>query len=218
MEHTNEGTQICYAILRGKANQQLFEEEIQKMKVLDVAASIRKDMEPEIQVLAYCVLDNELHLVLHAAGEQAAEKYLDKVTKRYEETCISENDAMLRIDYLPNTNHFPQVNSSVHEQGIMYGINRKATHFRKSTMHVLKDMKSALRYCMKLHMMPVKEQIVSVPEDYWWCSYPDYLGRSWLPLVSTEELLGELDVSEKQAQRIIRKKHLDALAKISSNK
>ena len=55
MEHTNEGTQICYAILRGKANQQLFEEEIQKMKVLDVAASIRKEMEPEIQVLAYCV-------------------------------------------------------------------------------------------------------------------------------------------------------------------
>lgn len=167
MERMNEGTQICYAVLRGRANQQLFEEEIQKMKVLDVAAGIRKDMEPEIQVLAYCVLDNELHLVLQTDGNQAAEKYLDKVIKRYEETCIPENDAVLRIDYLPGTRHFPEVNSSVHEQGIMYGINRKAMHFRKSTMHVLKDMKSALRYCMKLHMLPVKEQIVSAPEDYW---------------------------------------------------
>lgn len=216
MERMNEGTQICYAILRGKANQQLFEEEIQKMKILDVAAGICKSMEPEIRVLAYCVLDNELHLVLQSAGEQDAERYLDKVIKRYEETCIPENDTMLRIDYLPSTNHFPQVNSSVHEQGIVYGINRKATHFRKSTMRVLKDMKSALRCCMKLHMLPVKEKIVSAPEDYWWCSYLDYLGRCWLPLTTTDALLGELDENEKKAQKIIKRKHLDALAKLSS--
>ncbi|SDG56363.1 hypothetical protein NQ534_13675 [Marvinbryantia formatexigens DSM 14469] len=215
MERMSEGTQICYAILRGKANQQLFEEEIQKMKVLDVAASIRKDMEPEVRVLAYCVLDNELHLVLQSAGEATAEKYLDRVIRRYEETCIPENDTMLRIDYLPDTRQFPEVNSSVHEQGIVYGISRKTTHFRKNTMHVLKDMKAALRCCMKLHMLPVKEQIVSAPEDYWWCSYPDYLGRCWLPLTSTGELLGALDENEKQAQKMIRQKHLDALAKLS---
>lgn len=217
MERMNEGTQICYAILRGKANQQLFEEEIQKMKILDVAADIRKNMEPEIRVLAYCVLDNELHLVLQSVGEQNAEKYLEKVTKRYEEICIPENDAMLRIDYLPGIRRFPQVNSSVHEQGIVYGIDRKVTHFRKSTVHILKDTKAALRYCMKLHMLPVKEKIVSTPEDYWWCSYLDYLGRCWLPLASTDELLGELDTNERKAQKIIRQKHLDALAKISSD-
>lgn len=55
-------TQLCYAVLRGKSKEQLFEEEIQKMKLLNVAAYVRKGM--DINVLAYCVLDNELHLIL----------------------------------------------------------------------------------------------------------------------------------------------------------
>lgn len=215
MERMNEGKQICYAILRGKSNQQLFETEIQKMKLLDAAAGIQQDMETQIQVVAYCVMDNEMHLLMQTAGEQSVENYLDHLARRYEETCIPEDGNALRIDYLPDTRKFPNVNSSVHEQGILYGTNRKISHFRKHTMHMLKDMKAVLRYCLKLHMLPVKEQIVSSPEDYWWCSYPDYLGRQWLPLADTTELLGQLGENEKQAQKIMRQKHMEALRKIS---
>lgn len=205
-------TQLCYAVLRGKSKEQLFEEEIQKMKLLNVAAYVRKGM--DINVLAYCVLDNELHLILRLKDGQSAGDFLDSIARRYEEVCLPA--PALRVDYLPGQTRFPDVNSSVNEQGFFYDTEKKIQHFRKSTVRVLKGAGAALRGCLKLHMLPVRQGIVADPEDYWWCSYLDYMGRQWLPVADTSEVLSGFAGSPRQVEKSIRQYHRRELEKIVS--
>lgn len=199
MQRMDEDTHICYAILRGKSNQQLFEEEAQKMKILDVAANIRKNM--EVQVLAYCVLDNELHLVIRTEKQQDADRFLNKIVQEYEARCF------------PNMDELSVTGNAVHEGFPYMDQTRPARHFRKNTMRELKDMKAALRCCLKLHLMPVRRGIVASPEDYWWCSYSDYMGRAWLPVTTTWPILGEFDENPGKAVKLIKRQHIRELEK-----
>lgn len=217
MQRINENTHICHAVLRGKSNLQLFEEEIQKMKILDAAANVRAEM--QIQVLAYCVLDNELHLILQLGERQSAEAFLDAIARKYEATCFKQNHVPLRVDYLSDQNQFPDVNSSVHEQGVLYNVDTAIRHFRKHVVKMMQDTAEPLECCLKLHMLPVRKGIVRNPEDYWWCSYLDYMGRQWLPVTDTSCVLSQLGDNPRQSAGIVRYRHQKALKKLSlSNK
>lgn len=210
MQQMNDGIKTCYAILRGKANQHLFEEETQKMKILDVTARVRANM--EIQILAYCVLDNEMHLLLHLGSGQSAEDFLDNIAGCYEESCILDGQT-LRVDYLSGQNSFPDVNSSVSERGFFYHAGNRIRHFRKNVVKEVNGAKSAMRYWLKLHLLPVRRGIVADPEDYWWCSYLDYMGRKWLPVTDPSEILSAFSANPKRAAKLIRRQHLQALEK-----
>ena len=210
MQQINDRTKTCYAVLRGKANQHLFEEEIQKMRILDLTARMRADM--EIQILAYCVLDNELHLLLCLESGQSAEDFLDQIARCYEESCIPDGQ-LLRVDYLPEQNSLPDVNSSVSERGILYHAGKQIRHFRKNAVKELSGAKAALRYWLKLHLLPVRRGIVADPEDYWWCSYLDYMGRQWLPVADPSKILSAFSANPRQAVKLVRRQHLEALEK-----
>lgn len=202
MQQMEKDTHICYAVLRGRSNQQLFEEEARKMKLLDVTADVRQSM--GVQVLAYCVLDNEVHLVLEMGQMQDADSFLTKIISEYERRCLS------------NTGGF---SGDTVREGLAYMAPAAAKNcFRQSTVRELKDVQSAARYCMKLHLMPVREGIVANPEDYWWCSYLDYLGRNWLPVTSTWQILKEYSADLTRAVKLFKKRVQKELEKRKQGK
>lgn len=181
MQHIFGGMHICYANLRGKTSQQLFESEIQKMKMLDAAVLCRNGT--EVQVLAYCVLDNEFHLVLRAEKETQMDTFLDQLKGKYGE--------------ISGTGDRPGEKSV----------------FRKTQIQEIEKEKAVVRCCVRVHMLPVGQGIVAAPEDYWWCSYRDYLGRNWLPLTNTDPLMEQIDAEPKKAVRQIRNLHRRAADK-----
>lgn len=212
MQQMSDDAKTCYAVLRGKTKEHLFEEEIQKMKILDVTAKVRISM--DIHVVAYCVLDNELHLVMLLQDGQSADEFLNRIASSFEANCL-EDGRPLRVDYLAEQNRFPNANSSVSEHGFFYSTGKKINHFRKHTIKELNDRKAAVHYCLKMHMLPVKQGIVAEPEDYWWCSYLDYQGRNWLPVAETSQILSKFSEDPKQAMKLIRQRHMEALTKNS---
>ncbi|MDO5538937.1 MAG: hypothetical protein Q4F83_02525 [Eubacteriales bacterium] len=80
MQRICENTQICYAVLRGKSNLYIWGNEIQKKKMLDAAKKSQEEM--QVQILAYCVLNNEMHLLVLASQEET-EEFIDKTKKCY---------------------------------------------------------------------------------------------------------------------------------------
>ncbi len=205
MQRTND-TQIYYAVLRGKSNRQLFEEEIQKMKILDAVVRVKEKM--DLRILAYCVLDHAIHLLVRA-DKTVLEDFLKQTEESYEQDCAQE--AFLRIDCLSDRKTFPQVNSSVREQGILYGAKEPVRSFGKSEWKEIKDPEAALRCMLNLHLMPVRRGIVRRPADYWWCSYPDYTGRQWMPIASPSEMLSKFSDHPREAVRLFQKRHQKAL-------
>lgn len=178
MEQSPEGRHICHAILRGKANQQVFESEIQKKKLLDAAVSAQREY--PVRTLAYCVLDNEVHLILEAEGEKSPGEFLNGILRKYKELC------------LPYTDSF----------GVIHCDQELEKNFRKSVVYRLRDggVRSAMKCCERIHMLPVTSGVASHPGDYWWCSFRDYRGRRWLPLADPGYLLRE-EREEKRRKR-----------------
>lgn len=180
MQRICEDTQICYAVLRGKSNLHLFGNEIQKKKMLDAAKKSQEEI--QIQILAYCVLRNEMHVVLLASQEKT-EKFIEKVKREYLEMMEG-----------------------------MYQIKKEGA-FRKDSVKMLRGAGAAERYSIKLHLLPVECGIVMRPKDYWWCSYPDYMGRKWLELTDVNWMLSRYDRKRNRAVAIMRRKHLDYMQK-----
>lgn len=173
MQRICKDTHICHAILRGKSNLHLFQDEIEKMKVLDAARKSKEDI--PIQVLAYCVVRGELHLLVKEQAEGEKEEFLAKVKENYLE--------MMAQRYQ----------------------DKSTDIFRRDEIRELAGERSAVLLCRRLHLLPMKYMMAGKPEDYWWCSYPDYLGRKWLELTDTAWLLYQYDAKPRKAVQLIRK-------------
>ncbi|MDO4344778.1 MAG: hypothetical protein Q4C50_08255 [Eubacteriales bacterium] len=152
------------------------------MKVLDAAVNVQNRL--GIQTLAYCVLDNEIHMILQAEEKEDIHKFPELILQRYKKSCLSDTD------------DFAWFSAAV-----------SPCQFRKPELRELKDEACALRCCIKLHMMPVSTGIAASPGDYWWSSYTDYLGRKWIALTDTQPLLIWLSPDERTAVRMMKRKH-----------
>lgn len=181
MQRICEDTHICHAILRGKSNLHLFQDEIEKMKVLDAARKSKEDI--PIQVLAYCVVGGELHLLIKEQTEGEKEAFLAKVKENYLKMMAQ-----------------------------MYKVKGTGV-FRKDEIRDLAGERMAVLLCRRLHLLSTKYSMTQKPEDYWWCSYPDYLGRKWLKLTDTKWLLDQYDVKPRRAVQLMRKDYQQYLEK-----
>ncbi len=170
-----EDTHVYCAVLRGKSGKHIFEEEIQKKKMLDVVVQLQRTM--DFQTLAYCVLDNELHLMLQGETMAGVQRCLTNIQEQY--------------TYL------------WHEQSR----KRKEKLWRNSIVREIYVEWRAVRCCIRLHTLPVNRQLVGKPEDYWWCSYQDYLGRQWIALADTGVLLSWIDGDIRKAAKIFKQQH-----------
>ncbi len=171
-----ENVHVYSTVLRGKPEVSLFEDETCKKKMLDVVAAVQRGS--ELQVMAYCVLDNEVHLMVKGENYHQAKEGLTQMKKGYEQVLFPEGK---RSD--------------------------RCSLWKSSPIREIPVEWKAIRQCIRLHMLPVKHHLVSRPEDYWWCSYNDYLGRKWLPLTDTEILLSWVDGNHRKAVKDFRKKH-----------
>lgn len=170
-----EDTHIYCAVLRGKSKKHIFEEEIQKKKMLDVVVNLRGTM--GFRTLAYCVLDNEIHLMLEGKALEDIQQCLVRMQEQYEKAYF----------------------------GLIKG--EKGTLWRSSVIREIPVEWRAVRCCIRLHTLPVEKELVSRPEDYWWCSYNDYLGRKWLGLAEPDIILSWIDGDIRKAARVFRQKH-----------
>lgn len=180
-----EDTHIYCAVLRGKSESNIFEDETQKKKMLDIVVTVQQ--QADLQVLAYCVLDNELHLMMKSDTYEQIKEGLKQMKQLYEDQFLSEDSAI-----------------------------RRKTLWKNTAIREITVEWKAVRQCIKFHMMPVKQNLVSRPEDYWWCSYNDYLGRKWLPVTETSILLSWLDGNDRKALKNFRQQHQQKISKRKS--
>lgn len=171
-----ENVHVYSTVLRGKPEVRLFENEICKKKMLDVVAAVRRGS--KLRVMAYCVLDNEIHLMVEGENYQQAKEGLTLMKKGYEQVLFAEGKQSAGIRL-----------------------------WKSSPIREIPVEWKAIRQCIRLHMLPIKYHLVTRPEDYWWCSYNDYLGREWLPLTDTEILLSWVDGDPGKARKDFRRKH-----------
>lgn len=179
----NEGAQISHVILRGKTSQQVFESEIQKKKILDAVISVQEHY--RVRTLAYCVLDNEIHMMIKSRKADDLSHFFDDILLRYEKLCF------------PYTDSF----GMIHRKKNMKNCFRKAIVKEAQDEGDYQTMKS----CAKLHFLPIERGISQELNDYWWCSYQDYLGRRWLPVADTSYLLRHLE--KRKAAGFVREAH-----------
>lgn len=182
MQRIFENAHVCHAVLRGKSNRHIFEEEIQKIKVLDKAVSVQK--EDAVQILAYCVLDNELQMLLWAEDAQKTDHFLNHIMEAYGDACRIREEPLQK------------------------------TVFRKAVVRKITEMSKLEKSILKLHLLPVDRKLVGKPEDYWWSSYPDYLGRHWKHIADVVSMLKTIDENPKCAMRMMRQKHNRAYERV----
>lgn len=170
-----EDTHVYCAVLRGKSETGIFENEAQKKRMLDVVVMVSARM--ELCVLAYCVLDNELHLLMKGSSYEQMKEGMAQIKELYERMFLNVS------------------------------VPKRKSVWRPVAIREIPVEWKAVRQCVKLHMMPVKQNIVDRPEDYWWCSYNDYLGRKWLPVTETTIVLSWVDGNRRKALKNFRKQH-----------
>ncbi|MDO4522522.1 MAG: hypothetical protein Q4B57_05170 [Eubacteriales bacterium] len=175
-------THVCYAILRGKTGRNLFETEIRKKWILDTVAQ-QKNISG-CTILAYCVLDNEVDLILCASDIRQIESCLEKTMARY-----------------------------LAEYPVCSG---RREMWRKLQVTELENERRVFRYCIKIHLLPLVQQLADDPEDYWWCSYRDYLGKPGIALAETKLLMTGIDVGKRAAVRSFRRSHREKIDRLCS--
>ena len=89
--------------------------------------------------------------------------------------------------------------------------------FCRDTMKYIRDGRGAVRCSRKIHLLPVAGGITRQLEDYWWCSYPDYLGRDWIVPVHKEPLLETLHPDRKTAVHIFKENHKSDLRRLQQH-
>jgi len=73
-------TGIYHIMIRGINKEQIFNRVVHKNKVIEIIKNIREDM--EFDVIAYCIMDNHLHLLIKA-DEDKLETLMKKLNVKY---------------------------------------------------------------------------------------------------------------------------------------
>lgn len=175
-EFMSDSMRVFYVTLHGKPRKHIFENEIQKKWLLDAAIFSQEDA--GAQILSYCVLDNEAHLLIRTDEEWGGISFLRGIRKVWEEILAKEK------------------------------------LFCRDTMKYIRNSRGAAKCSQKIHLLPVTSGITCEPEDYWWCSYPDYLGREWIVPVHKALILETLHPDRKMALHMFKTAHRSSLGKI----
>lgn len=156
-----------YEILSAKDHP--FADEIDKKKMLDLAAEVKA--EQELDILAYCVTDDECHfLICNCTAEKIA---------------VAENWLMNKF-----SSHYEEKYEKPWK-----GLKPERRFQKYMTEEEIIDS------CLKIHLIPMEQRLARKPEDYWWCSYVDYRRQYKRGIVNTDLVLHYLDSERKRAVR-----------------
>ena len=137
------GNIICHHMVQGINREYIFETEKDKSKYLYLLKKYHKEF--EIEIIAYCIMDNHAHMILYSHEIIKISKFMQKVNSIYAKYYNSKNN----------------------RNGYVYG-NR----FKSVPIMTRKQLYTCIKY---IHMNPVKAGIVKGEREYKYSSYNDYI-------------------------------------------
>lgn len=108
---------------------------------------------------AFCLMPNHFHLLIEQCKDEPISKLISKICTSY---------AMY-------------VNKKYDRLGHLFQDQFKAV--------LIKDNPQLMWVSAYIHMNPVKDKIIKLPEQYEWSSYKDFIGERNLPIVSKDFLV-----------------------------
>ena len=131
-------TGLYHIIFRGLNRQNLFEEDDDYIKLLEIIKDIKNVF--EIQIYAYCLMTNHVHLFLREKESGDIKTIMHKLLTRY----------------------VMWYNRKYQRSGSMIGNRYKSEPIEDETYYL-----TLMRY---IHQNPVKADMVNKPEEYIWSS------------------------------------------------
>lgn len=175
MPRIGKYTHVYYSILRSNNPNRIFADEIDKQKFLDLIRLNRNEMDFEIH--AYCIMDNEVHLLVGADNAKLLSKILKKIMNGF-------------VSYYSGI--YPQQKDCISE-----------SHHKLKK----EDCEYILKLCSRIHSIPLENSVAKRLGDYWWSSYNDYMGKYFSGIVETETLMNFIDIDKQRALKKFRMYH-----------
>lgn len=182
MSRIGKYTHVYYSNLKCEDLIKVFADEIHKKKFLDIICQVQKKL--DFGVYAYCILDNEIHLLLGTESIRTLSAVLKQLIGEF----------------------------SAYPEGVYQGQENKIKEMHQNLK--IKDFASAMEYCRRIHLIPVQHQVVRRPGDYWWSSYNEYIGKSNYGIVNTDILMAYLDMDKQAAVKKFKGYHNRQIAKV----
>lgn len=134
---------MCHHMVQGINREYIFETNEEKEKYLALLKKYGKQF--EIKIIAYCIMNNHVHMILDTERIQNISDFMKQVNSIY---AMYYNKKKERVGYVYR-NRFKSIPIMTREQ-----------------------MHTCIKY---IHMNPVKAEIVKKEEQYKYSSYNDYL-------------------------------------------
>ena len=173
---TTSATCVYHTILRGVNKQQVFEDEEDYLRFLNV---LRRQTQPYVDeqgqtvsprcnVYAYCLMGNHIHLLVKEGSETIGE-----VMKR------------MASSYVYHYNHkYDRVGHLFQER------------FKSQPVNDFSYFITLLRY---IHQNPLKAMLVDSIDEYEWSSWQEYNGTAHQGFCSTQVVLGRIPFADLKA-------------------
>ena len=137
---------VCHHMVQGINRENIFKTKENKTKYL---ALLRKYyLKFKVNMIAYCIMDNHVHLLIHTEKTQNISEFMKQVNSIY------------AMDY----------NRRKNRVGYVY-----RDRFKSVPIMAREQMHKCIKY---IHMNPVKAGIVKDEEKYNYSSYNDYLNQT----------------------------------------
>ena len=140
------GEILCHHMVQGINREYIFGTKENKKKYLELLKKYYEKF--EIDIIAYCIMDNHVHMIFYSTNIQNISKFMQMVNSIYAKYYNEKNE---RVGYVFR-NRFNSVPIMTREQLFL-----------------------CIKY---IHMNPVKSGIVEREKDYKFSSYNDYLQKS----------------------------------------
>ena len=140
------GEILCHHMVQGINKEQIFKSNDDKNKYLFLIKEYYQKF--NIDIIAYCIMDNHIHMLLYSDKIQSISNFMKQVNSIYAMYYNKKND---RVGYVFR-NRFKSVPIMTREQ-----------------------LYTCIKY---IHMNPVKAKIVKKESDYEYSSYNNYLNKT----------------------------------------
>ena len=167
-----------------KADRKVFADEVVKHDMLSLLW--KQTTRWNYEVIAFTLLDDELHLILARCGEGY---YMTPEKKGRRSP----------YDTDPNKGILEDLRR---ESRALYGRSVGKAHpvlRETSSWEKLECPSEVLRECCDIHQMPVRNGYVSSASEYWWSSYISYRGRYYWKFLNCRELLSRFSSNMAKA-------------------
>lgn len=133
-----------HVMVQGHNKEYIFEKDKNKKKYL----KLMKENEKEIEILAYCIMENHVHMLIHTSKIDDMSKFMHKVNSEY----------AMYYNYI--------------EKGRVGSVYRD--RYKSEPIYDERYFFKCINY---IHKNPVKANIVSKCEKYEYSSYNDYINK-----------------------------------------